>query len=167
MEAQDVLDTLEILEESGVPITLEGGWGVDALLGSQYRDHSDLDLIIDARFADDAITAMATVGFVVIVDHRPTTVRLADPHGRAIDLVFVVFDATGAAWRGAKHPERVHPDYPPEGFTYGWIAGRKVACLSPETQVARHLGYRYTDRDVADLKALQERFAIALPEGLY
>ena len=167
MEAQDVLDTLEILEEVGVSATVEGGWGIDALLGYQYRDHSDLDLIVETKWIDVALDAMAAVGFVVIVDHRPVSVRLADPHGRAIDITFVVFDGTNAAWRGSKDPARIEPDYPSHGFTYGWIAGRKVACLSPETQVRRHLGYRYTDRDVSDLKELKERFSVALPEGLY
>ena len=33
MEAQDVLDVLTVLAEAGVSPTLEGGWGVEALLG--------------------------------------------------------------------------------------------------------------------------------------
>lgn len=167
MEAQDVIDTLEILAQAGIDATLEGGWGVDALLGAQHRDHGDLDLLIDAGRAHDAIEIMGEVGFIVITDDRPYSVRIADSHGRAIDLVFVIWDASGAAWRGAKHPERVHPDYAPEEFTYGWIAGRRVPCLSPEAQVRRHVGYRLTDRDVADLHALKDRFSVALPEGMY
>lgn len=35
MEAKDVLDVLRILDEAGVTTTLDGGWGVDALLGAQ------------------------------------------------------------------------------------------------------------------------------------
>jgi len=167
MEAQDVLDTLDILGDAGVTVTVEGGWGVDALLGSQYRDHSDLDLILETSGAEAALAAMAAVGFVVIVDHRPVSARLADPHGRAIDITFVVYESSGAAWRGAKHPERTDPDYSAESFTYGWIAGKRVACLSPEAQVRRHLGYRYTDRDVEDLRNLKERFSVALPAEFY
>lgn len=162
-----MLDTLEILAQSGVDAVLEGGWGIDALLGGQHRDHDDLDLLVEAGRAADAIEAMQSVGFMIITDNRPNAVRMADSYGRALDLVFVVRDASGAAWRGAKHPERISPDYAPEEFTYGWVAGRQVACLSPEAQVRRHVGYRLTDRDVGDLHELKDRFSVALPEGMY
>ena len=39
MEARDVLDVLTILRESDLErVWLDGGWGIDALLGAQHRD---------------------------------------------------------------------------------------------------------------------------------
>jgi lincosamide nucleotidyltransferase A/C/D/E len=44
MAAADVLDVLQALAEAGVWASVEGGWGVDALLHRQTRQHGDLDL---------------------------------------------------------------------------------------------------------------------------
>ncbi|MGZ4382041.1 MAG: nucleotidyltransferase domain-containing protein, partial [Gaiellaceae bacterium] len=44
MRATDVLEVLAALGEAGVRASLEGGWGVDALVGRQTREHEDLDL---------------------------------------------------------------------------------------------------------------------------
>src|SRR5215472_11808996 len=43
MRSRDVIEVLDALDAVGVPVVIEGGWGVDALLGSTTRDHSDLD----------------------------------------------------------------------------------------------------------------------------
>jgi hypothetical protein len=40
----EVVDVLERLDRAGVPVWLDGGWGVDALVGRQTRPHRDLDL---------------------------------------------------------------------------------------------------------------------------
>ena len=37
------------LKDLGVTIWLDGGWGVDSLLGIQTRSHSDLDIIIQQK----------------------------------------------------------------------------------------------------------------------
>ncbi len=46
MQAQDVLEIVHRLEGAGVVVWLDGGWGVDALLGRQTRPHDDVDVII-------------------------------------------------------------------------------------------------------------------------
>jgi lincosamide nucleotidyltransferase A/C/D/E len=33
----------------GINIWIDGGWGVDALLGAQTRPHKDLDIAIEER----------------------------------------------------------------------------------------------------------------------
>jgi lincosamide nucleotidyltransferase A/C/D/E len=47
MTAQDVVDVYGYVEESGIVMWLDGGWGVDALLARQLRPHNDLDIAID------------------------------------------------------------------------------------------------------------------------
>jgi lincosamide nucleotidyltransferase A/C/D/E len=44
MSSGDVVELLRLLETSGVEVYVDGGWGVDALLGEQTRPHSDLDI---------------------------------------------------------------------------------------------------------------------------
>jgi lincosamide nucleotidyltransferase A/C/D/E len=46
MSAADVLDVTSRLEAAGISFWLDGGWGVDALVGRETRPHSDLDLVV-------------------------------------------------------------------------------------------------------------------------
>ena len=47
MRAQDVLEIVAYLDAAGVRVWLDGGWGVDALLGEQTRPHKDLDIVVE------------------------------------------------------------------------------------------------------------------------
>jgi len=42
MTRQDVVEILGWLDGGDVAVWLDGGWGVDALVGEQTRDHDDL-----------------------------------------------------------------------------------------------------------------------------
>jgi uncharacterized protein YaaQ len=58
MTADDVLEIVGLLRASDVDVWLLGGWGVDALVGEQTRDHKDLDLIVrddDVARASDVL----------------------------------------------------------------------------------------------------------------
>jgi lincosamide nucleotidyltransferase A/C/D/E len=46
MEKEDVLALNDSLSGDGLDWCLCGGWGVDALLGTQMRPHNDLDVFI-------------------------------------------------------------------------------------------------------------------------
>lgn len=163
MEAQDVLDVLAVLEEAGVSPTLEGGWGVEALLGAQHRDHTDVDLVIDLRQVRPAVEALAEVGFGIVEHDGVQTVRLGDRYDRVIDLRSVAHDGEGNAWVATRDPEDGPPDFPAESFTYGWVAGRQVPCISPELQAEMHRGYEPPEDHVADVVRLGERFATPVP----
>jgi lincosamide nucleotidyltransferase A/C/D/E len=45
MTGDDVLAVLAVLREAGAEVWVGGGWGIDALVGEQTRDHRDLDLM--------------------------------------------------------------------------------------------------------------------------
>jgi len=49
MTAVKVIDLYTSLENLGVEIWVDGGWGVDALLGEQTRPHKDLDTSIQQK----------------------------------------------------------------------------------------------------------------------
>ncbi len=46
MSNEQAVELLGQLEEAGVQVWVDGGWGVDALIGYQTREHDDLDLVI-------------------------------------------------------------------------------------------------------------------------
>jgi lincosamide nucleotidyltransferase A/C/D/E len=65
--AEDVVEVLEALERRGICSWVDGGWGVDALVGEQTRDHLDLDLAVDRRDLPAIGQTLAGLGFA----HRP------------------------------------------------------------------------------------------------
>lgn len=44
--ADDVIRILDLLETAGAPCWVAGGWGSDALVGHQTREHADVDLAV-------------------------------------------------------------------------------------------------------------------------
>ncbi len=46
MTIADVHGVLDLCDELGITVWMDGGWGVDALLGTQTRPHRDLDIVI-------------------------------------------------------------------------------------------------------------------------
>ncbi len=86
MTSADVLEVLQRLRDAGIEVWLDGGWGVDALLGEQTRDHDDLDLVLELARTDSAVAALSALGYAVTTDDRPTRLVLQDPTGRQIDI---------------------------------------------------------------------------------
>jgi lincosamide nucleotidyltransferase A/C/D/E len=165
MEARDVLDVLTILREAEIaPVWLDGGWGIDALLGAQHRDHDDLDLVVPVDRLESVIRALGDVGFTISEDARPTRVVLVDRAGRTVDLHPVRIDAQGTAWQSGAGPDGTDARYPAGTFTSGWVGGQTVDCIGPDVQIDHHLGYQATERDRADIQRLCERFTLPLPD---
>lgn len=63
MELRAVLEVLDALAAASVFVFLDGGWGVDALLGEQTRTHADLDLIVGASEGEKLRDALGRLGF--------------------------------------------------------------------------------------------------------
>ena len=165
MGGGDVVEVLDGLAHAGVAAWVDGGWGVDALLGKHTRPHDDLDLVISLDHADQAVAALATCGFVVHEDQLPTRFVLRDASDRRIDFHTVTFDAEGGGTQAL--PGGGSYRYSPEGLGgRGVISGRAVRCLSPEEQVRCHTGYDPDEQDLRDMQALQRRFCTPLPPAL-
>jgi lincosamide nucleotidyltransferase A/C/D/E len=165
MRDADVLMVLDRLEAAGLVVWLDGGWGVDALVGAQSRPHQDLDLAIARDDRPAVQAALAAVGFrhdPTAVPGLPARVLLADAGGRQVDLHLLVFDDQGNGWQEVS--EDAWGAYPAEDLTAtGVVGGRRVRCTSARLQVRHHLGYPLTGTDRHDLRLLAERFGVAVP----
>lgn len=153
MPVEAVLAVVDALERAGVRAWLDGGWGVDALVGRQTRSHRDLDLALDVRDEDAALTALRTLGYEIETDERPTRVELAAPGERWVDLHPLTFEACGDGIQRGPAGERWV--YPADGFATGSLAGRPVACISAAQQVLFHSGYDLREQDRHDLALLR------------
>ena len=168
LDASDVLVILGQLDQAGLVAWLDGGWGVDALLGHHSRPHQDLDLVVardDCAAAEAALTAMGFQPDLAAVPGWPAQLLLVDADGRRVDLHVVVFDSHGNGWQ--ELGGGAWGGYPAEGLTgVGMVGGRQVRCLTPQLQVRHHLGYPLDASDRHDLGLLAERFGVAVPPGI-
>lgn len=137
MQADDVLKPLNALDGLEVHYWLDGGWGVDCLLGEETRTHGDLDLVVHREDVHAAAGHLGTQGFELIRDWLPTSIAFRDESGREVDLHPV--DPTPDGGGDQVLPEDGRWHYAPP--VYGSIVGRPVRCASAQDQVLMHTGY--------------------------
>jgi lincosamide nucleotidyltransferase A/C/D/E len=153
-DERNVVWLLDVLEEAGVEVWLDGGWGVDALLAGQTRPHHDVDVIVRAEDVAVITDMLAQHSF-----SRLTDVLLTHGACGRVDLQPVRFDSAGNAV-GAK------TTYPAGSLIgIGSLGGREVRCVTVDHQVLAHMGYEPRDVDRSDINALHDRFGVLLPPG--
>lgn len=148
---------MDVLRAAGTEFWLGGGWGIDALLGKQTREHRDLDLM--HRHEQEPAVMAALTGFTESLDQRPVRFVVTDPNGREIDLHPLVFNPDGSAVQASPDPGSPFV-YPADCFVTGTIRNRTVPCLSAAQQVYFHQGYEPTARDRHDMAQLRTTFGI-------
>lgn len=163
LPAADVLAIVDLLAAAGVRAWVDGGWGIDALLGEQTRDHADLDIAIAAADADRFNDAVGAAGFVFYRDDGPFNWVVRDGAGRTVDVH--LFDPT------CEQPgDDGRPVYGPAGLAYevrcfearGIIGGREVDCCTAEFMMRSHSTYTLDADDLRDVLALHRRFGLPL-----
>jgi lincosamide nucleotidyltransferase A/C/D/E len=160
MTVPDVLAFLDLIADLGIDVWLDGGWGVDALLGAQTRRHEDLDIVIEARHSPTLVQHLTLRGFGPVPrdDTSPWNFVYGDAHGREVDFHVVEFDGSGDAHLG---PVDIYPAGALTG--YGTVGARTVRCLAPQWAVHRHTGYEVDEDDWADVSRLCDRFDLPIP----
>jgi lincosamide nucleotidyltransferase A/C/D/E len=158
MREQDVvrfaqlLTVLDAVRSTGCRFWVEGGWGVDALLGRQTRPHRDVDIDIDGTFEREVLAVLRDLGYIIETDWRPNRVELAAAGRGRVDVHPLVIDENGdarqAALGGGWH------EFPRTFFTLGRINGVSVPCFSIAAQRLFHSGYQLRDVDEHDLAVL-------------
>ncbi len=163
MLAGQVLDVLDAVEAGGLRVWLDGGWGVDALLGEQTRAHDDVDIVVELDQFEDVCRALEPLGLRLVEDLLPTRAVLRSPDGRQVDVHPVTFDHDGVGWQRGAGPDGSDCRYPSAGFGQGRVLDRSVPCLTAELQVEHHRGYEPRERDRRDMAALASAFGLELP----
>lgn len=160
MNSADVLDLLEALDAQHVRYWLDGGWGVDCLLGEQTRPHGDLDLVLPRSGLETVRAILAGRGYDVIRDWLPTTLALRNQHGLEVDLHLVEATADGGGDQILQDGSTWHYGPPVDGC----IDGRSIECAPAGEQIAMHQGYEPRQVDIEDVRRLAMQFGLELPE---
>ena len=153
---------LDLFDELGIEVWIDGGWGVDALLGEYTRPHEDLDIIISWEDSAILTEALFKRGFVDVHtdDHKDRNFVMGHQlHGR-IDFHVIELTEDGGAVYGPGEIDWVISES--ELNAVGSIGGREVQCLSVDYQIRSHSGYTLQDTDFADMRALRKKFGVVL-----
>ena len=161
MVIAEVLAVLRSLDAAGVRYSLEGGWGVDALIGHQTRPHRDLDIDVDAAQESLVLDVLGELGYVIETDWRPNRVELVAPGRGRVDLHPLQIADDGSARQAAL--DGGHHEFPASYFTVGRLGGCTVRCVTREAQIAFHEGYELRPVDRHDLEILEAVRGIRTP----
>ena len=162
MTKTDVVEVLNGLDDAKISTWLDGGWGVDALLGEQTRPHNDLDLIVGVDDVPGMRETLAGDGFQLVTGAPDANFVLRDRQGREIDVHPVRFDDEGnGIYRMESGKYWV---FPASGFAgIGRLARRDVKCLTADVQMVNHsTGYEPGDTDFHDMRRLNAQFGTTL-----
>jgi lincosamide nucleotidyltransferase A/C/D/E len=164
MSSVDALEIYGALERIRVEIWVDGGWGVDALLGKQTRIHKDLDIAIQEKDVPKLLELLGSRGYrdIKLEEARPHNFVLGDTRNHQIDVHVIVLDEKGDGIYGPVEDGRMYPAASLTGT--GTIDDHPVRCISPEWLVKFHSGYPLKVKDLKDVSAICEKFGIELPE---
>jgi lincosamide nucleotidyltransferase A/C/D/E len=158
MEATEVLDLYKLLTKEGIAVWVDGGWGVDALLGEQTRPHADLDIAVRHEDVERLRELLADRSYIQVErsDTSPWNFVLRDNRGHDVDVHTFTLDDEGHNVYGIA--------YPAESLSgSGTINGRSVNCIALQSVVQFHENYEPDEDDIKDMVALHDRFGIDLP----
>lgn len=161
MNERDVVALLEIAEQIGVGVWIDGGWGIDALFGYQTRPHNDIDIFIEKKCADIFVNMLTSEGYQEAKTEYTTTDHTVwkDASDRIIDLhLFGFIDEETLNYGGEAYPSNILNGK-------GTIGGIDVRCMTAGAQIQFHQGYEHSDKDIHDVLLLCKTFGFPVPEG--
>lgn len=161
MEQEELVEFLDFFEEHGINVIIDGGWGIDALLGEQTRSHNDLDVAVERKDSTKLLDLLMDYGFRALPrkDTSDWNYALYDDADRIIDIHVFEFDENGKHIYGIKYPfESLKGS--------GMIGRKKVRCITPEGMVKFHETYELDEKAKLDVRLLCDKFNIPLPESV-
>jgi lincosamide nucleotidyltransferase A/C/D/E len=163
MELEHLVRLCRSFEEEGLAFWIDGGWGVDALLGKQTRPHSDLDLAV--KHGDLLIfrRVLQTQAYSRVYRAGNTDWNwvFQDPAGRSIDLHGFVPDGQGNGVLGDPVEGAMYPAGALDGI--GMLGGIEMRCVAAPFVLKFRNGFEPRPVDHHDVAVLCARFGLVRP----
>src|SRR4051812_23806829 len=88
VEQAEVVALYNLLDDHGIEVWLDGGWGIDALIGEQTRPHSDLDIAVRHADVAELRRLLMDRGYEQVerADTEPWIFVLSDERGHQLDV---------------------------------------------------------------------------------
>jgi len=139
-------------------VWITGGWGVDAILRRQTRQHNDIDFFVQKKDTNAFMEMIKSNGYWQAKIESEDQSVWCDVYDRTIDLHLFEF----AEERTLRFENQIYPADILNGK--GTIGGITVRCLTAEAQVLYHQGYEQKEKDRHDVLLLCKTFGFSIPK---
>ena len=161
MNEKDAVDLLKAINNLGITVWIGGGWGVDALVGSQTRPHNDMDIYFEKKNANDVINILTAKKYSELKTEYTTEAHTVwqNTFGSIVDVHLIEFkenDSENLYFEGEAYPMFVLNGK-------GSIGDFAVQCFTPDAQILFHQGYEHGEKDKHDVMLLCETFNLDVP----
>ena len=176
VSANEVIRMFNLLAQNKIKAWLLGGWGVDALLEKQTREHKDIDVLIQEVDIPRLIELLEQDGyddFHLWEENRwkfdshnrkvPTAFYILDDKEREFDVHAFQYDETGNAIPQWKLDNNQFIFTKTDISATGKIDGVIFPCITAEKQMLVHTGYELPETHQSDMKFLHEKFSVSYP----
>lgn len=153
-EKADLLWILDLLDSMNMKYWVDGGWGIDILLGQQKREHRDVDINFDGTYTDALLEKLTQQGCEITTDWRPCRIELYHPDRSYLDIHPLTINEDGSAKQAA--PDGGWYELEADWFSSASFEGRIIPCISAEAQKLFHSGYELREKDRIDIQNLEE-----------
>jgi len=160
MDQAYVLKILNELKSKNIEVVVDGGWGIDALIGRQTRPHSDLDIAIKRQDSQKLRDLLSSLNYKEQqrADASAWNYVMVDNNGHEIDIHVYEFDDDAKNVYGIQYPKESLQGK-------GTIGGDNVKCITAEWVVKFHENYQPADKDYKDIKNLMDIYAVSPPRN--
>lgn len=149
---QDLLFIIDLLDSLNMKYWIDGGWGIDILVGKQQREHRDIDVDFDESFQGALLEKLSEAGYSITTDWRPSRIELYSPQRSYIDIHPLKIRKDGSAKQADPSGGWYH--FEAEYFGSSKFEGKVIPCISAKAQKLFHTGYELRDKDIIDMKNL-------------
>ena len=149
---ENLIEVLDLLDSMEMKYWIDGGWGVDILLGKQNREHRDIDVDFDGEFTKALLYKLKEIGYEIVVDWSPSRIELYHPELGYIDIHPLIINKDGSARQA--DPQGGWYEFEAKWFSTAVFEGRVIPCISAEAQKLFHSGYELREVDKMDMKNL-------------
>lgn len=149
---ENLMDVLDLLDRLNIKYWIDGGWGVDILLGKQNRVHRDIDVNFDGKYSDLLLEVLEKRGYAITTDWRPARIELYHPELGYLDIHPFVLNGNGTAKQADLNGGWY--SFEETYFSEAAFEGRIISCMSVQAQRLFHSGYEQREVDVIDMKNL-------------
>lgn len=169
MTAEKLLEIYQDLKNQEVQIIIDGGWGIDALLGEETRPHKDLDFWVDMNQQEKVQAYFEDNGYSKLSDAVPWHYSYQKDNV-LVDIHPLRMTPDG---EGASLSPKGLPPFPQSALNgIGHILGSEVRCISAEYRVGCLTkaygivtldGKEINEKDYQDVKLLCDKLNLELP----
>lgn len=163
MKIEAVATLFRAFEAAELDYWVDGGWGVDALLRSQTRTHTDLDLAVRRGDLPQFAVVLSGLGFEkrLGAGDRDWNPVFQNGSGASVDLHGFVLDERGNGVLGEPSENAFYPAGALEGV--GVIAGMTVRCIAAPFVLMFRNGFEPREVDHHDVAQICAHFGLPRP----